>query len=495
MNSYEESEEISNKEPENENSPLASMEIIELNSDVKKRKSPKFNWKDWINYGYISILIILVIFALLFSGPFVSDENYHLVSYKYKNERKNSTKIGDHNSKLNIAFYYPTITKFMVSTAEVLNKAGNYNIVFLTKTSEKYNSNYNTLFKIINVKDSQNLLKKAIKDENIEYLFINNKYTKNEIDWFKSLGIKLIGVFDEVFSFPNKSNTTKLYRDIKILESYDAFVHTTADNYLGHKKIGFKNSIFIPKFFEYNSKTKETKEKNHNIIMEVGEISKNKNDLISIITGMSSIVKKFSDTILNIFISSTPSQEISKLVSIFKLEKNIVFHNKTSNFSECLTNSSIAIFTSLTNNYTSFINEAKSYGLPCIVSMDNTSIYEFKKGVEKVDISSYDEFSKEILKLFKDKKYNKQLGQKAKLSLDNFNLYILKAWNALFKSLKNEEEFQNLRNKMENKLINMVERLETKHTKSTNITSKNHTSHYHKIKTKKIKKEKKEKKK
>lgn len=303
-----------------------------------------------------------------------------------------------------------------------------------------------------------------------------------------------------MFSFPNKTNTSKLYRDLKVLESYDAFVHTTADDYLGHKKIGFKKSIFIPNFFEYNSKTKMTKEKNHNIIMEVGQISNNKNDLISIITGMSSIVKKFSDTILNIFISSTPSQEISKLINIFKLEKNIVFHNKTSNFSEYLTNSSIAIFTSLTNNYTSLINEAKSYGLPCIVSMDNTSIYEFKKGVVKVDMSNYDEFSKEILKLFKDKKYFKQLGQNAKLSLDNFNSYILKTWNALFKSLKNEEEFQNLRNKIENKLINMVERLEIKHTKSTNITSKNHTSHHnhksiHKSKTKKIKKEKKEKKK
>ncbi len=46
-----------------------------------------------------------------------------------------------------------------------------------------------------------------------------------------------------------------------------------------------------------------------------------KNDLISIIKGMSSVVKEFSDTILNIFTSSTPSQKITKLIKIFKLEK------------------------------------------------------------------------------------------------------------------------------------------------------------------------------
>ena len=127
--------------------------------------------------------------------------------------------------------------------------------------------------------------------------------------------------------------------------------------------------------------------------------------------------------------------------------------------------------------------------------MDNTNIYAFKKGVKKVDLSNYEKFSKTILKLFKDKKYITQLGQYAKLSLDNYNLYLLKAWISLFKSLKQKEiEFQNLRNDIENKLINFVENSETKQTKNLNITTKNHTSHlkiHHKSIKKKSKKEKK----
>ena len=55
----------------------------------------------------------------------------------------------------------------MISTAEFLIKTGKCNIVFLTKTSESSNSNYNKLFKIINVQNHKKLLKKAIKDENI----------------------------------------------------------------------------------------------------------------------------------------------------------------------------------------------------------------------------------------------------------------------------------------------------------------------------------------
>ena len=93
------------------------------------------------------------------------------------------------------------------------------------------------------------------------------------------------------------------------------------------------------------------------------------------------------------------------------------------------------------------------------------------------------------MKLFKNKKYIKQLGQDTKLSLDNYNFYILKAWNALFDLLKKKKiEFQNLKKERENKLINLAENSETKQTKNLNITNKNHTSHHkniHKSKTKK----------
>ena len=113
------------------------MEIIELNSDSRKRKTHKFKWKDWIDCGYISILLILVIFALLFStGSLASKDmdNYKLVLYKYQNQRNNSnTNNGNNsldNSKMSIAFYYPTLTKFMISTAQFLIKTGKCNIVF-----------------------------------------------------------------------------------------------------------------------------------------------------------------------------------------------------------------------------------------------------------------------------------------------------------------------------------------------------------------------------
>ena len=131
MNSYEESGDTLNKDPENENSPLTSLEIIELSSDSKKRKNQKSKSKDLTDSGYIFILIIFIISAFLFSSkPFSSKEinKDKSILYKYQNERNNSNieeNFGNsslNNSKMNIAFYYPTLTKFMISTAELLIK-------------------------------------------------------------------------------------------------------------------------------------------------------------------------------------------------------------------------------------------------------------------------------------------------------------------------------------------------------------------------------------
>ena len=101
------------------------------------------------------------------------------------------------------------------------------------------------------------------------------------------------------------------------------------------------------------------------------------------------------------------------------------------------------------------LNEAKAYGLPCVTFDVDYSI-PYRSGVIKVEMFNYKELAKEAIKLLKDYNYRIKMGREAKLSLNDFNNEITtNLWGRLFNALLNgEEEFQKLRQEIENKYYN-----------------------------------------
>ena len=269
---------------------------------------------------------------------------------------------------------------------------------------------------------------------------------KEFLNWLNSLDVKVIGLNEEDSEI--KKITSK---DLKIMELFDVFIQSNPIEYLNCKKLGMSNNIYIPNINCFNQiDNLKSNLNNHNIIM-FGKLNDKNNDIVSVITAMTLIIKEFSDTKLNIITSDKPSQEVTKLIKVFKLASNIDFSEVNPITYNSFSKASISVFTSLTDEYSPIINMAKSLGIPCIISSDETNSTTFKDGVIKIDMSNYEELSNEIIKLLKNNKYKKDQGEQAKLSYNSFKENALGSWTKLLGSLKSnkKKDIQNIKTEIE----------------------------------------------
>ena len=461
MTTNEDSEDYFTKEVENEHDPLNEMQIIEIKNNRKKRNSRNKMINSLIiclSLILVSLLVILVVLGLKYFNKREID-NYKIISYKHQKAKK-MNKIStahditkkNHNTEtkkdasIKVGFLYPSITKFIVSLGEHLIEEGDFDIYFITKPSAPNKVKYNEKIKRINAFDNHKLLQKAIKEEKINFLILQNNISKDNLNLLKSLDVKIIGLDED--DSEKKKFTSK---NLKIMELFDAFIQSNPSEYLDYKKLGLINNIYIPNINSFSQLgDSQSNSINHNIIM-FGRLNDKSNDIVSLITAMTLIIKDFSDTNLKIISSDKPSSEIAKLINVFKLTKNIAFSQLDSISSSYFSNSSISIFTTLTEEYSPIINTAKAYSIPCIVSSDETNSTAFKDGVIKIDMSNYEGLSSEIIKLLKSIKYKKEMGEQAKLSYYSFKKNTLKSWTNLLESLTSSKSknIQNIREEIE----------------------------------------------
>jgi glycosyltransferase involved in cell wall biosynthesis len=299
------------------------------------------------------------------------------------------------------------------------------------------------------------LIKKACKEEKIDFLIINNIFIPNLIKWYKSLGVKVIGLFHGVFISPMFNNSTKSYRSWKNLEFLDAFIHISPDDYYYYNNFGFKRNIFIPNLYTFEpSETPSSNLTNHNIMM-LGRLNDKKKGLIYALKAMVLIIKEIPDAKLYLVSSDGKNQELINTINQYKLRNNVIFVSFTPNVTKYFLDSSVFFFTSLTEAFPMALNEAKAYGLPC-VTFDVSYSVPYQSGVIKVEHFDYKGLAREVVKLLKDYEYRIKMGKEAKLSLNKFtNEGTTELWGRLFSSLKRgEDEFQKFRKEIMDKYYN-----------------------------------------
>jgi hypothetical protein len=247
------------KDYDNENSGLNKMEVIQFYSYPKKKYPIKRYKKILIvlSFLFLSVLIILIAFNYL-NNTKNTDNDYQIVKYKAKKvekqiketpkkviakkeEPKKETAPKIIPKKPGIAFLYPTLVQFMVTTGEYFLKFQKYSIIFLTKSPVDKELAYNKNITRLNAYYDRRLIENAIKNENINYLIVNDAISEAEIKWLKSLGVKLIGVSDNIFT----SNTVKTTKNLRNAVLYDAFVQDSIDDFNTFKKLNINKNINI----------------------------------------------------------------------------------------------------------------------------------------------------------------------------------------------------------------------------------------------------------
>lgn len=345
-------------------------------------------------------------------------------------------------SKITIGFLSPNITSFMVSIGECLIKSNKYDVIFITEAPSQKDFKFNENIKRLYAYNNHQLIENAYKSEKIDFLIVNEDLPKSEIEWIKSLGIKVIGVLLDI------SNQTKEKKSSTNIDLFDAFIQEKPEDYKNFKK-NLRN-IYIPKIYTFESKSSNLDTMNVIVKTDINDMNEKKNSLDSIIEILPLIVKDIPKIKLYIFISDKLIQKYNELITKLKLNNNILFISSDEINPYFYNTSSLFIYSSIDEICPMQLNKAKAYGLPCIVSSQAKNALSLKTGVVKVDLSNKKILSKTILKILNDNNYRTKLGNEAKLSLEKSNDEALKLWDNLFNSLKSgEKDFQKLRQKIE----------------------------------------------
>jgi glycosyltransferase involved in cell wall biosynthesis len=332
-------------------------------------------------------------------------------------------------------------------------KIGKYDIYFITgkKTSKEYT--YNSKIKRFIGYNNFTLMRQLAKTENIDFFILQNTLSAKTINFYKSLGKKVIGLFHGAFLSSLSHGSVSEFKNIINYDLLDSFIFVTPDDYYFYKNLGFKNEIYIPNLYTFEpNKTVNSNLIYNNIIMFGGE-----NDTITgakyAIKAMNLIVKEVHDAILTLFTSDGNVQYLIDLIKELNLANNIFINNHTNNISSYFLNSSIYMFTSIIDAFPISMNEGKAHGLP-IIAFNVPYSPSYQNGVITVDQLDCEALAREIVYLLKDYNYRKRMGEYAKKSLNKYsNKETLDLWEKLFKSILSYDrnEYRELQDFIEKK--------------------------------------------
>ena len=413
----------------------------------------------------IVILIISIIAFLIslnfikipnFNIKFISQDNNEIV---VKNEDENDiffNNITLANRKIRIAFVYSSlyangIARYISVAANYFVKTGKYDVYIITEKS--VGKEYKIDERITRIMAENNTVtKEKTKNLDIDFFILQNVSGRNTIKFYKSLGKFVVGMFHGLFMSGMFHGKVEGYRNWISFDNLDAFVFIGYDDYFYYKKLGFKNEIFIPNFYTFEpDEIKSSELIGHNIVM-LGRAADKIKGIIYAIKAMPYIVKEVPDAKLILLSSSPKIQFLKDLAKELNVEKNINFNYYTVDISKVFWQSSVLMYTSLSEAFPLAMVEGKAHGLP-VVAFDVACSPPYQSGVINVDMLDCEALANETIKLLKDYELRKKWGQEAKLSLNQFNnADTALLWEKLFKSLlKGTKYFRQLQKEVEEK--------------------------------------------
>jgi hypothetical protein len=309
---------------------------------------------------------------------------------------------------------------------------------------------------------------------------LQNVLGKNSVDFYRSCGKKVIGIFHGLYMSALFHGYVHSYRDWHQFDYYDAFVFISYDDYYFYKHLGYQNEIFIPNLYTFEpSKVKESNLTNHNIVMLGRAADKVKGFMYAVKT-MPYIIKEVPDAILNIYSSNYNVNELKDLVKKLNVSNNVNINYYIENITQAFWNSSVLMYTSLSEAFPMAMNEGKAHGLP-VAAFNVPYSIPYQSGVINVDLPDCKALANETIKLLKDYNYRKKMGEIAKLSLNQFsNNETVELWGRLFNALlEGKEAYRKLQYEIENKYYDEESAKDhvTRHYEALLRINKNFTCH------------------
>ena len=370
---------------------------------------------------------------------------------------KNKTK-----KKIKIAFNYYSlqangIGRFIAVTANNLIKTEKYEIVFITeKPPTPGEFEYDSRIKRFVSNNNYTVIQNISKHENIDIVVLQNVLSTSVVKFYQKLGQKVICMFHGVFLSAVVHNIIEHYKYWSQFDSCDSFIFIAADDYYIYKNLGFKNEIFMPNLYTFDPSEVKSSNLTHKNIVILGRLNDAIKGIIYAIQSMFYIVKEVPDALLYLYSSDSRIQFLKNLTHNLNLTKNIIFRPSTKNISQVFWNSSIHMFTSLSEAFPMAMNEGKAHGLP-IVGFKVPYSLPYQQGFIGVELFDVKGLARETVKLLKDYNYRKKMGEISKKSLDVFkNNDTVELWGKLCDSLisKDRNDYRKFQKEIEDKYYN-----------------------------------------
>ena len=377
-----------------------------------------------------------------------------LIQNEFNNLMNNNIK-----KKIGLAFVYKTlysngIARFITLTANHFMKTGKYDIYFITSEIIQKEFTYNSNIKRFVAFNNFSLIRNISKQENIDIFILQNEASTSMPQFYRSLGKKVITIFHGVFMSAMAIGGSMVgYRYWFNFDLYDSFAFISPDDYFFYKNLGFKNEIYIPNMLTFEPSETQSSNLTYNNIIMLGRFSDPIKGGKYAIKAMSLIVKEIPDAKLIMISSDSGIQFLRDLIIELNLSNNVFIHSQTYNISSYFLNSSVLMYTSLSEAYPMALNEGKAHGLP-IVAFDVPYSVPYQKGVIVVDQLDCNALARETILLLKNYNYRKRMGEFAKKSLYKYsNILIIDFWERLFNALLsgNENDYRKLQFEIEKK--------------------------------------------
>ena len=372
------------------------------------------------------------------------------------NEILNTTK-----KKIGIAFPYSTLSangigRFITVTAKYLQRTGKYNIYFITKKPYFREFSYDKEIKRFIAYNNYTLMRNISKYEKIDIVVLQNVLSPSVVKFHHNLGQKVICMYHGCFMSAMYGNHVTSYKNWDHFDKCDSYIFIASDDYYFYKRLGFKNEIFVPNLYTYDpAETPSSNLTNHNIVI-LGRL----NDFIKgvkyAIKAMDIIVKEVPDAKLYLVSSDSRVQFLKNLTRDLNLTRSVIFKGGTFNLTQLFLNSSVHMYTSLSEAFPMALIEGKAHGMP-VVGFEVPYSNPYQQGFIGVELFDVEGLARETIKLLKDYNYRKRKGAEAKKSLDMFKINeTVDLWGRLCDSLLSDdrEEYRKIQEEVEKKYFN-----------------------------------------
>ena len=348
------------------------------------------------------------------------------------------------NEKVGVAFVYETmfgngIGRMLSVLFEELSKYDKYDIYLLSKGAYRYDFKVNKRVKQLPIFGNRTLIKKFDQESNVKYYVLHNEIDPRQINWFKSLGKKIIDINHGTFLSCVYSNCTGVYAVWANQKLFDAYIQVVVDDYFVYKKLDFNNTFYIPNMFTFDAdKTPNSNLTYKNLMIMGREHDRIKGGYYGI-KAMYEIVQKVPDAKMYFISSDYEIKFLRGVIKDLNLTNNIEIVHFVLNISHYFLNSSILLCPSKSESFPMVMNEGKAHGLP-IVAFNVSYSPSYQKGVILVDMLNTTQMANEAIKLLNDYEYRKKMGMEAKLSLKEYsNEETANKWDRLFSVLDKDD--------------------------------------------------------